>query len=223
MRNWFWVAMILLLLFPSFSRAAYSNDAERFKTEYESLNDTLRDDDWQKRYQPMQISSDNPIRYVTAAEAAGLLQKDTAFLYMGAPWCPWCRHAVPALLEAAAAVGIEELYYVDMTDERDRYEIKNDLPVQTAAGTPGYFQLLDVLDDYLPSYTIKIDDNITLNLGEKRIGIPFAAISRNGRLVAAQNLDVQLDEGQSVYDPISQTQYEELTERIARMMRLMIQ
>lgn len=215
------IVILLVLLFPAFSRAAHFSDAERFKMEYESLNDTFQSDDCEKRYRDIQIPSDNPVRYVTAAEAAELLENDTVFLYMGAPWCPWCRHAVPALLEAASAAGIEELYYVDMTDERDRYEIQDDLPVQVSAGMPGYFRLMDVLSDYLPSYTIKINENTTMNLGEKRIMIPFAAVSKDGCLLTAQSLDIPLYEGQSVYGPITQTQHDELTGRIAQMMRLM--
>ena len=36
----------------------------------------------------------------------------TGIIYFGFPECPWCRNAVPVLLDAAEEVGIEKIYYI---------------------------------------------------------------------------------------------------------------
>ena len=198
-------------------------DSVRFQREYEALNGTLRDGDPDKRYSDVTVGADNPICYVTADEAADLLETTTAAIYFGAAWCPWCRKAVSALLEAAKLAGLDCLYYVDVTDERDVWELQGLLAVQTDPGTAGYRRLLRLLDGELPEYTLSTEGNFVVHTGEKRIMIPYLVTSANGRISAACGLTVTLNDTQTPYSTLTPAQQCALVETLTPLLSACIQ
>jgi len=103
---------------PSLYVEKPSEDALKFKEEYESLNGTKRESDG-AIYQDIKIDENNPVKYVNAKEALEVLKNKTAIMYVGANWCPWCRNAVPVLFEVAKDKNIETIYYLNLDDEKD--------------------------------------------------------------------------------------------------------
>ena len=99
-------------------------DAEKFKTEYESLNGEIRQKDG-KKIKSLSISKNNPMKYASYDEVLDVIEKGTGIIYLGFPDCPWCRSALPVLLEAAEDYKIDTIYYIDMKNERDYYEVKD--------------------------------------------------------------------------------------------------
>ena len=75
-------------------------DAIKFKNEYESLNG-YKNENSDKEYMKVEIDSENPIVYKTGQEILDILKKENAIVYFGFALCPWCRNAVPVLLDAA--------------------------------------------------------------------------------------------------------------------------
>lgn len=213
-----WILVFMTALLFAQRVPADTEDALRFKTEYEALNGSVTQAG--EQYLSVEIPAENQVIYLTAEEAASLLETGTGVVLMGAPWCPWCRHAVTAWLDAAWETGLERLYYVDMTSERDGYALQAGMPVQTQPGTEGYFYLMEVLEAWLPEYTLSVPEGITYHLGETRIGIPFAAAFVNGTLLDARDMDAELEEGQSVFEELTDEQHQALVEQAAQMMRV---
>ena len=91
------------------------SDGQKFKEEYEALNNTVRKSDGQT-YGTMNIPKDNPIKYTTAKEALEVLDSNSAIIYIGAPWCPWCRNAIPVLFDLAEKYEVENIYYIELDD-----------------------------------------------------------------------------------------------------------
>lgn len=81
-------------------RQINNTDAIKFKEEYESLNNTVRESDGAE-YNNISIDEKNPIKYVDTKEALKVLKEETAIIYVGANWCPWCRNAIPVLFDVA--------------------------------------------------------------------------------------------------------------------------
>ena len=77
--------------------------ASRFKLEYESLNGQKTDDG--REYMEVNINNDNKIVYADYKTIFDVLD-GTGVIYFGFPECPWCRNAVPVLLEAAEESSI---------------------------------------------------------------------------------------------------------------------
>lgn len=183
-------------------------DALKFKEEYESLNNTTRESDG-ALYNNIDISENNPIKYVNTKEALEVLKNKTAILYVGANWCPWCRNAVPVLFEVAKSYNVKTIYYLNLDEEKDVYEVKNGKLEKTAQGTEGYYELLEFLDSELEDYIITSNGK-DYNTGEKRIYMPFVAVSKNGEVKGSHTGTVKLDENQTKYDPLTEEQYKTL-------------
>ena len=101
-----------------------NKDALRFKREYESLNDTVRESDGAK-YNNVSIDKNNPIKYVTVEEAIKLLDSKKAIIYVGANWCPWCRNMIEPMLDVLKELNIKTIYYLELDDDKSNYEIQN--------------------------------------------------------------------------------------------------
>ncbi len=182
-----------------------SKDAVKFKEDYESLNNTVREGT-DKTYSAITIPEINPIKYVSVKETIDLLSSDDAIIYAGANWCPWCRGAIVPLLDVAINFNIKNLYYLNLDNDKSLFEVQNKKLVQTKKGTEEYYDLLEKLDEYLREYTLT-EGNKTYKTGEKRIYQPTIITVKNGEIVKVDGTTIELDEGQTAYDNITEDQY----------------
>lgn len=79
-------------------------DNQRFKREYEEYNYDI----------PLEIVEDNTVSYIYKDNILEILENETGIVYFGYPSCPWCRNAVPVLVETAVANQLP-IYYFDLT------------------------------------------------------------------------------------------------------------
>lgn len=185
-----------------------SDDAKKFKSEYEELNGTIRESDG-ATYNNVDIPLKNPIKYINCNEALDVLKMDEAIIYVGAGWCPWCRNAVPVLFEVAEIYNVKEIYYLNLDEEKSAYEVIDGELVNTTKGSEDYYKLLDALEEYLKDYTLKSDD-VEYDTGEKRIYIPYVIGVKDGEVIDSHVGTVDLDDGQTKYDSLTSTQHDEL-------------
>ena len=101
------IILVLMVILVLIKVPKYENDSVKFKNEYESLNN--KDTGYNKKYLEMNIDEDNPIVYVEFDELINIIKNDTAIIYFGFPECPWCRNAVPVLLDVANELGIDKI------------------------------------------------------------------------------------------------------------------
>lgn len=147
-------------------------DAQRFKESYESLNATIRESDG-ATYQSIEISENNPIKYTSVAEAVKVMDEEDAVIYIGGNWCPWCRNAVPVLLEVAKEFGLKKLYYVELDDDKSVFEIRDGELVKTKDGSAAYYELLERLGDRISAYSLKDENGKEYPTGETRMSVPY--------------------------------------------------
>jgi len=155
------------------------NDAERFKEEYESINNI--ENGKGRKYRKLEISSNNPIIYKSAKDIVKMIDNEETFIvYFGFETCPWCRSIISSLLQAAKDNGIDNIYYVNVKNIRDELEIKNDKVVIKTKGMDAYYELLDRLDNVLKKYELTVttkdedgdEKEKTYDTNEKRIYAP---------------------------------------------------
>lgn len=178
--------IISLMLISAFILTGCQNkektDAVKFKEEYERLNNQVVND---KKYLELTIDKKNPIKYKTAEEIVDIIKNKTGIIYLGYPECPWCRNAVPVLLEAAKQTGVNDIYYLNMHDIRDKKELKDGKIVTVEEGTEGYKKILEALGDKASVYKDLNDESI------KRIYVPLVVFVENGKVVATQESTVE--------------------------------
>ena len=160
-------------------------DGMLFKEEYEAINNNENEDGSIVR--ELDIPEDNPFIYKDATELVESIDNDETFVvYFGYASCPWCRSIITPLIEAAQENDIDTIYYVDVQNIRDRYELNDDNEaVRTVEGSEAYYELLDRLDSVLEPYsplvyTTKSGKLKNVEIDEKRIYAPSVVVVKNG-------------------------------------------
>lgn len=181
-------------------------DAERFKEEYESLNNQTREKDG-KKIRSLSIPKDNPMIYKTAEEVSKMMDKKETFLvYFGFKDCPWCRSVVEELIHVAKDKNIGRIYYVDVKEIRDIKEVTEDGKIETTTeGSKGYYELLEKLDNVLDNYTLYDKDEKEITDG-KRIYAPNVVAISEGKAIK-----LVTGESEGLEDP-----YQELTDKMRK-------
>ena len=147
-------------------------DAVKFKEEYESLNG-VKSKKTGKINRSVNISKDNVFVYKKASDIVDAINnKETFAVYFGFSECPWCRSVISTLSEVATDIGIDEIYYVNVSDIRDELEVKNGKVVTKKQGDKSYMKLLKLLDNVLDDYTLTDDNDKEISTSEKRIYAP---------------------------------------------------
>lgn len=166
-------------------------DSIKFKEEYEALNGMKGSNDVQIR--SILIDEDNPLIYATEDDIVSMIENKESFIvYFGFANCPWCRSVIPSLIQAAKESNVTKIYYVDVLNIRDKYELdEKNKAVRTVEGTAGYYKLLelldDVLDDYSPlTYEVKKKTK-KVSIKEKRIYAPNIIAVKNGEAKAKED------------------------------------
>lgn len=178
----------------------YREDAIKFKEEYEALNQKQQAT---SSYKIIKIPEDNPIMYANYEKIEEVITKGTGVIYFGFPECPWCRNAVPVLLEAAEETGVETIYYFNALSIRDKKHLdENGNIVTDEEGTEEYYNLVDKLSDYLGTYEGLNDESL------KRLYFPTVVFVKEGQILGlhVSTVESQDDPSQSLNDE----QHEEL-------------
>lgn len=164
-------AIVLVLNIQKVISNNSQTDGIKFKEEYEKLNGKKNDQG--KKYREITIDSKNKIVYKTTEEVLELIDKKKSFvLYFGFDTCPWCRSVVPTLASVSKELN-QEVYYIDVKDIRDTFELDDDnKPKLVKKGSKDYSKLLEKLESVLEDYTLTDSDNNEIKVGEKRIYAP---------------------------------------------------
>jgi len=131
-------------------------DGEKFKNEYEKLNEELTEDG--KNYPEVKLPENNLIKYSTTKEILSIFenQKD-AVIYFGFPTCLYCRSAIEVLCNTAKNTELKTIYYLDIeTKDKD------------------HDKLLKTLGDEL----------VKTKKGKKELVAPLVIFVANGRVVS---------------------------------------
>lgn len=159
------------------------SDAMKFKNEYEALNELVNENS-NEEYVNVEIPEENPIAYKTGKEILDVLKNEDAIIYFGFAACPWCRNAVPVLIDVAKEMKQDKVYYVDILDIRDTYKFSGSIePEQTKKGTDAYYEILEFLDDYLEEFYVKDDAGNMYDTGVKRLYAPTVVGVKDGKVV----------------------------------------
>ncbi len=157
-------------------------DAVKFKQEYESLNGLVNETN-EKEYLNVEIEEENPIVYKSGQEILDIMKNEDAIIYFGFAACPWCRNAVPVLLETAKELNVDKIYYVDILDMRDTYKFSGSIePEQTKKGTDAYYSILKILDKKLEEFYVTDDAGNMYDTGVKRLYAPTVVSMSGGKV-----------------------------------------
>ncbi len=200
------IVMVIGITGCSVVKENKESDAIRFKKEYENVNGRKVDGSNNViRY--LEIDEDNPFVYVSCNDVISMMDNNETFVvYFGFAKCPWCRSVLPTLIETAKELGLEKIYYVDVSDVRDVLEVdKNGNILTKKEGSEGYLGLIKRLDSVLDDYTLFYDGE-EYDTGEKRIYAPNVLSIVNGK---PKELETGVSEKQ--VDP-----YMELTDQMKK-------
>ncbi len=182
-------------------------DAEKFKKEYESLNNQVREKD-NKKIREVTIPSDNPIVYKSAEGIVKMIDNKESFLvYFGFSDCPWCRSVIEELIKVSKDNSVAKIYYVDVKDIRDTKEIDTEGNIKTTQkGSKGYNELLKRMSNVLADYKINDKNGNEIDTNEKRIFAPNVVAISKGKAI-----ELATGESTKLKNP-----YDELTDEMRK-------
>ena len=205
-------AVAAIVAFIFIGKDSSSQDALKFKEEYESLNGTVAFGEI--KYNNLEISENNPIKYSDYDEVIDVIKNGSGVIYLGFPGCPWCRSALPILLDVAKDNDINTIYYINIKEDRDAYVVEDgelvyqvDEEGNEIKGAEGYFDLMKALDKHLTEYVVSFEGK-EYKTGEKRIYAPTVVFVRDGKVLGLHVSTV--DSHKSGFDKMTDKQVEEL-------------
>ena len=215
--NWFFLGLLGVIViiacgcgFLAFQKVEDTpviTDAVKIKEEYEMLNEKINDNNL--KYPTVTLSDDNPFVYRSESEIIDILNNKTGVIYFGFSSCPWCRSVLPILEDAAREVGLAQVFYLDIQNIRDVLELdENDKVVTSKEGSNGYYQIVELLDEYLSEYSLTNEKGEEISTGKKRLFAPTVVGVLNGEIVSFH--EGSLDSQKSGYDTLDDKEKEEL-------------
>lgn len=175
--------IIVVLVVRENSKIEYREDALKFEEEYEALNNQGNDYN-DKLYLELDISKENVIEYATEERIVEVLKDGDGVIYFGFPNCPWCRAMINPLLETAKDNNIKKIYYLNILDIRDAYEVEDKEVLRTKEGSDAYYKILDELAEYLSDYSITDVKGKEYATGVKRLYAPTVVMVKDGEVKA---------------------------------------
>lgn len=130
-----------------------TTDAQKFSEEYSSISD------------------DNVFVYASFDEIIDVLDGGSGIVYLGFPECQWCNAYVPYLNEVAKSVGISQILYYNIKEDR-------------SSNSENYQKIVNLLDGYLQN-----DEE-----GNPRIYVPAVIFVNGGEIVGFDD-ETSLDTG----------------------------
>lgn len=177
-----------------------TKDEKKFQEEYESLNGKTRGE---HTIMSIDVAEDNKMKYIDSKEVIDVLEHKTGIIYFGFPTCPWCRNMVPVLIDAAKEAGVNQIYYANISEERDKKHLDEEGNiVLDQEGSDNYNRIVEQLKDNLGAYEGLNDDSI------KRLYFPTVVFVRNGKV---EDIHIgTLDSQEDPYKKLTDSQEKEL-------------
>lgn len=179
-------------------------DSEKFKKEYEEYNG--KENNNGNKYVNITINKNNPIKYATVSDILELKENGTGVIYFGFPTCPWCRNAVPILLDVAADKELSTIYYYNLSDIKNTWSVIDGVATKTKEEKEGYYDLLEAFNDIIDEYIITDSNGKEYSTGEDRIYNPLVVFIKDGVIVGHHSGTVPLNEGQASNSSLTDTQ-----------------
>lgn len=205
-------ALLLTLSLLKMPGKITNKDAIKFKEEYENLNGKTNENS-KKKYRTVKIDSKNKIVYSSAKEVLKMMEEKKSFVvYFGFDSCPWCRSVVENVSKISKELD-EDIYYVDVKEIRDVYELDDENKVKlTKEGDKNYLKLIKKLDSVLKEYTLTTADDNEVQVGEKRIYAPniVSVIDGEAKELTTGLSDKQTDGYMTLTDEMKQESYKKI-------------
>lgn len=180
---------IIFIIFMLIGLYCFNNDKLRFKMSYEFANSYEYSGGKKIK---VSIPFDNKINYLNKKELLKFIESGTGILYFGYNTCPWCRNAVPILIDAAIENNLDTIYYVDI------HSVKIDSIKD---------EFYSVFEEYLSS-----DDE-----GKKRLAVPDVYAFKNGKILG--NHLGTIESYKNPYNGMTDKQKQELKDIYAALIK----
>lgn len=167
----------------STSNITPTEDALRFKKEYEDVNGTIREKDGML-FNNVDIPEQNPIQYINIDEFVDILNNKSGIVFLSSPTCPYCRASISSLLKATKELKMTTIYYYDISKDENETDSENEIQELKRYGI--------ITENEEGKNAWKIPQ--LLNIKDKKI-----VSSANGAMY-------ELENGQTKYDKLTQIQ-----------------
>lgn len=138
---------------------------------------------FKEEYSYLEIDNKNPFVYKSASDIVDMINnKETFLVYFGYADNDKVKELLPTMIKAIQDKDVKTIYYVDILNIRNVMEVNGNSLETTKMGTAGYYDLLEILKDILPDYTLLDAKGKKVDAG-KRIEAPTLLAVSSGKAV----------------------------------------
>lgn len=207
-----WIALLLaaVLCCMGLPVLADEDDQAKFIEDYESLNGQL-DRTGLYMLPDVDLPDSVPFEYEDIEDIEELLTEESGVLYIGFPFCPWCRQLVQPLIDAWNRTNsTEEITCINIQDMRPTRSVDEEGNLtETVAPSPEYAKLVELLYDHLGPFKGAKDETV------KHIYSPMLVFVRDGNI---EYTHVGTVEGHERGETMTQEEYDGLVDLLAQHM-----
>ena len=172
-----------LMVYLSFKGEVEINlsDAIKIKEEYADLNDKVNENN-QRIYPKVVLSDDNIFDISSEDEVIEILKSD-GMVFLGDSNDAYSRTLISLVDKVSKDYDIDKIAYLDISKVKDVIDV-DDLgePIVKEEGSNGYYQILDILDEWLPTYYVKNKDGEEVDTKEKKVVVPMVIVANGGKV-----------------------------------------
>ncbi len=144
--------LIICILLTGCTSADIKESRIKLKNDYEALNN--QKDKYGYDYNKVELPEDNPFIVVDIDKVLSMCEQQKTFiLYVDTPSNQWGRTFIDVISEEALKSKVD-IYYLDLTNDRDEIKYNNKTTAIVNNGTLKYQYLLDYLKETLPHYML---------------------------------------------------------------------
>ena len=147
------------------------------------INNETDSKKFKEEYSYLELDNKNPFIYKSASDIVELINnKDTFLVYFGYANNDKVKELLPIMINAIEDEDVAVVYYVDIGNIRNEMIIDEKIAQTIKMGTAGYYDLLEILEDLLPDYTLLNEKGKKVIVG-KRIEAPTLLAISSGKPV----------------------------------------
>lgn len=183
--------IFLIIIFSCFLFNVLDNsDGKKLKIEYQALNG--KKNDYGEKYLKIKIAKSKKVKYIDIDELLDFMKEETGLIFIGSAHDNDSRKVMNTFIDTVDKSCLDNLYYLNIDKFESKFEITDSKLQKTKEAEPVYYELLNLLDNYLENKIIQDEYGFIYEANEKGFNGPIVLALSSGQIVRVHSGSIAL-------------------------------